>query len=68
MTVFNDLDVDGAKKIVADLLDGHPKRYLTQADCRPLLACYSLPLLKSAVATTADEAAAGRPSRSARRW
>ncbi|MEN6449541.1 MAG: acetate--CoA ligase family protein [Thermoguttaceae bacterium] len=54
--VLNDLDVDGAKKIVADLLNDHPKRYLTQADCRPLLGCYGLPLLKSAVAKNVDEA------------
>lgn len=57
MPVFNDLDVEGAKKIVADLLNDHPQRYLTQADCRPLLACYRLPLLRSNVAKTADEVA-----------
>jgi acetate---CoA ligase (ADP-forming) len=57
MTVFNDLDVDGAKKIVAELLNDHPQRYLTQADCRPLLSCYGMPLLKSAVAKNVDEAA-----------
>jgi len=34
-----------------------PERYLTQADCRPLLGCYGLPLLKSAVTNNADEAA-----------
>ena len=33
------------------------KRYLTQAECRPLLECYGLPLLKSGMAKTADEAA-----------
>jgi acetyltransferase len=55
--VFTDLDVEGAKKIVAELLVGHDKRYLTQAECRPLLSCYKLPLLKSGVATTAEEAA-----------
>ena len=33
------------------------ERYLTQADCRPLLSCYNLPLLKNAVARTADDAA-----------
>ena len=57
MTVFNDLDVEGAKQIVAELLNDHPQRYLTQADCRPLLSCYGLPLLKSAVAKDADDAA-----------
>jgi acetyltransferase len=54
---FDDLDVEGAKKIVAEALNGHEKRYLTQAECRPLFACYKLPLLKSGVATSADEAA-----------
>ncbi len=57
MATFHDLDVAGANKIVADLLDNHEERYLTQADCRPLLSCYNLPLLKSAVARTADDAA-----------
>jgi acetate---CoA ligase (ADP-forming) len=57
MPVFNDLDVAGAKKIVAELLNDHPQRYLTQAECRPLLSCYRLPLLQSAVANSADEAA-----------
>ena len=60
MPVFNDLDVEGAKQIIADLLNDHPQRYLTQADCRPLLACYRLPLLKSGVAKDADEAAQAR--------
>ncbi len=62
MTTFNDLDVDGAKKMIADLLDGHPKRYLTQAECRPLLACYRLPLLKSQI--VAQRATKQRRSRS----
>jgi len=57
LPVFNDLDIDGAKKIVADLLNDHAERYLTQAECRPLLECYRLPLLKSAVAKNADDAA-----------
>jgi acetate---CoA ligase (ADP-forming) len=56
MSNFTDLDVAKAKKIVAELLDGHDKRYLTQAECRPLLACYELPLLKSDVAHSADDA------------
>jgi acetate---CoA ligase (ADP-forming) len=57
MSNFTNLDVGRAKKIVADLLDGHEKRYLTQAECRPLLACYELPLLKSDVAKSADDSA-----------
>lgn len=56
MTTFDDLDVAGAKKIVADLLNDHPQRYLTQAECRPLLSCYRLPLLKSDVANNVEDA------------
>jgi acetate---CoA ligase (ADP-forming) len=56
MSNFTNLDVAKAKKIVADLLNNHEKRYLTQAECRPLLACYELPLLKSDVAQSADDA------------
>ena len=62
MPVFTDLDVEGARRIVAGLLDGHAERYLTQAECRPLLGCYRLPLLKSEVAHDADEAAAAADS------
>ena len=40
MSNFTNLNIAGAKKIIADLLNDHPKRYLTQAECRPLLACY----------------------------
>jgi acetate---CoA ligase (ADP-forming) len=56
MSNFKNLDVAKAKKIVADLLNNHEQRYLTQAECRPLLACYELPLLKSDVAKSADDA------------
>jgi acetyltransferase len=56
MQVFHDLDVDKAKNLIAEALDGQESRYLTQAECRPLLACYGLPLLKSGVATSAEEA------------
>jgi acetyltransferase len=55
--VFKDVDVEGAKKIIKELLGDQEKRYLTQADCRPLFAAYRLPLLKSGVAANADEAA-----------
>ncbi|MBN2579084.1 MAG: acetate--CoA ligase family protein [Pirellulales bacterium] len=54
---FTDLDVPRASKLVAELLDGHEKRYLTQSECRPILECYKLPLLRSGVAKSADEAA-----------
>jgi acetyl coenzyme A synthetase (ADP forming)-like protein len=57
MPAFDDLDADRAGKLIADLLDGHAQRYLTQAECRPLLECYRLPLLKSGIAHSADEAA-----------
>jgi acetyltransferase len=56
MTTFDDLDVAGAKKMIADLLNDHPKRYLTQAECRPLLTCYRLPLLRSQIVQSEDEA------------
>lgn len=54
---FNNIDVARASKLIAEALDGHEKRYLTQAECRPILECYRLPLLRSAVARSADEAA-----------
>jgi acetyltransferase len=54
---FDDLEVERARKIIASSLNGCTERYLTQADARPLLECYHLPLLKSAVVTSADEAA-----------
>ena len=57
MRVFDDLDIAKAKKIIAAALDGRDHQYLTQAECRPLLECYRLPLLKSAVVQSADEAA-----------
>lgn len=58
MPTFNDLAMDRAKQIIADALDGKKERYLTQAECRPLLECYRLPLLKSRVVSNVDEAAA----------
>jgi acetyltransferase len=57
MTDIGGCDVPRARRLIAEALDGHDKRYLTQAECRPLLACYGLPLLKSDTARTADEAA-----------
>jgi acetate---CoA ligase (ADP-forming) len=54
--VFKDCNVEEAKKIVAHALSGKEKCYLTQAECRPLLECYKLPLLKSGVAKSAEEA------------
>ncbi len=57
MPAFHDLAIDRAKQIIADALDGKKERYLTQAECRPLLECYRLPLLKSRVVSSVDEAA-----------
>lgn len=56
-SAFNDCDVEKAKKIINDFLGDEKEKYLTQADCRGLFECYKLPLLKSGVATSADEAA-----------
>ena len=53
---YKDLDESRATKLIAEALDGHKQRYLTQAECRPLFECYRLPLLKSGVATSAEEA------------
>ena len=68
MANFNDLDVDGAQKIVADLLDGNQQRYLTQAECRPLLACYQAAAAEERRGRTTPTRRPGWPSRSARRW
>ena len=46
-----------ADKIIADYLGSDSEKYLTQADCRALFECYGLPLLKSGVANSEDEAA-----------
>jgi acetyltransferase len=54
---FKDLDVDAARKVIRAALAGKQEQYLSQADCRPLLAAYKLPLLRSAVVTTGEEAA-----------
>jgi acetyltransferase len=54
---YNDIDVAKANKIIADYLGNQTEKYLTQADCRPLFECYKLPLLKSGIAKSADEAA-----------
>jgi acetyltransferase len=53
---FNDLKLAEAKQFVADALGSESQRYLTQAECRPLLEYYRLPLLKSAIVHSAAEA------------
>jgi acetyltransferase len=54
---YKDVDVAKASKIIADYLGKDEERYLTQAECRALFECYKLPLLKSGIAKSADEAA-----------
>jgi acetyltransferase len=54
---FNDLKVEEARGLVAAALAGRTEQYLTQAECRPMFACYGLPLLNSGVAGCAEEAA-----------
>lgn len=54
---FNDCDKEKAAKIIADFLGNEEEKYMTQADCRALFECYKLPLLKSGIAKSADEAA-----------
>ena len=54
---FDDCDVPKAKKVIADFLADCSEKYLTQADCRALFECYKLPLLKSGVAKSKEEAA-----------
>jgi len=54
---FENHDVDKARQIIKDALAGRDEKYLTQSECRPLLECYRLPLLKSGLAASAAEAA-----------
>ncbi len=54
---FSDCDVQKAQKVIAGFLGNDNEKYLTQADCRALFECYKLPLLKSGIAKSAEEAA-----------
>ena len=45
-------------ELIKEKLGDKDSVYLTQAEARPLFACYGMPLLKSAVVKSADEAAA----------
>ncbi|MCL4201776.1 MAG: acetate--CoA ligase family protein [Pirellulaceae bacterium] len=56
MQVFQDMEVERARGLIDAALDGQDQRYLTQAECRPLLECYRLPLLRSATVQSAEEA------------
>ncbi|HEX6975339.1 MAG TPA: acetate--CoA ligase family protein [Vicinamibacterales bacterium] len=55
---FPDIDPKGASAIIAQYLGHQKERYLTQVECRPIFEAYRLPLLKSELARTEDEAAA----------
>jgi acetyltransferase len=55
---YKDVDVAAAKKVIDGYLSGGvTEKYLTQAEARPIFEAYKLPLLKSGIATSADEAA-----------
>ncbi len=56
MRHFKDVDTQRATTLIEEYLKDKPERYLTQAECRPIFECYRLPLLKSGVAHTRDEA------------
>jgi len=49
-------DKEKCAKIIAEKLGDAKSKYLAQAECREIFACYGLPLLKSAVVTSAEEA------------
>ena len=50
-------NVEKAKQIIAEKLGDADEKYLTQAECRAIFACYDLPLLQSGVAKSPEEAA-----------
>jgi acetyltransferase len=56
MIEFSDIDVAKAGQIIADALGSGDQCYLTQAQAKPLFECYRLPVLKSGIAKSADEA------------
>ncbi|HOA74108.1 MAG TPA: acetate--CoA ligase family protein [Phycisphaerae bacterium] len=51
------IDVEKARQVISQALDGQEQKYLTQAECRPILEAYGLPLLASGIATSPQEAA-----------
>ena len=55
---FTDIDRAAAAAAIARYLDGGNERYLTQAECRPIFEAYRLPLLRSTLAVSEDDAAA----------
>lgn len=54
---FEDIDSAKAAELIGQAINGHEQKYLTQAEARPILASYGLPLLRSDVAHSAEEAA-----------
>ena len=52
----------------AELLDGHTTRYLTQAECRPVLGCYRPAAVEERSGRTTPTRPRKRPTRSAGRW
>ena len=63
---FADVDRAAASAAIAAYLGTETQRYLTQAECRPVLEAYRLPLLRNVLAHTEDAAAGaaeaiGRP-------
>ena len=54
---YKDIDIAAANKYISEQLGGETEKYLTQAEARPIFEAYRLPLLKSGIAKSADEAA-----------
>ena len=57
MPHLHDIHFDKARRLITEAFKGGDERYLTQAECRPILECYGLPLLKSGIAHSEAEAA-----------
>ena len=55
--IFSDVDSRKARSLVQGYLGSSDERYLTQAECEDILACYRFPLLKTEVAKSPEEAA-----------
>lgn len=56
MPNLDKINPDKAAKVIAQSLNGDTQKYLTQAECRPILEAYGLPLLASGIAKTEKEA------------
>ncbi|MCL2742427.1 MAG: acetate--CoA ligase family protein [Planctomycetaceae bacterium] len=53
---YKDIDIAAAEKYIAEQLGDASEKYLTQAEARPIFEAYKLPMLKSGIAASADEA------------